>query len=89
MTPGRLVVFLLLAFPLTRGQVQTGFKRKIADISGIKQGCETTGYEERTREICEEVTDRICTPIKVVKYRPEIFTSCNTRIRQDCNTTVR
>ena len=31
------VVFLLLAFPPARGQVQTGFKRKIADISGIKQ----------------------------------------------------
>ena len=28
-------------------------------------------------------------PIKVVKYRPEIFTSCDTRIRQDCNTTIR
>ena len=25
------------------------------------QGCETTGYEEREREICEEVSDRVCT----------------------------
>ena len=30
-------LFLLMALSLTKGQRQTGFKRKIADISGIKQ----------------------------------------------------
>lgn len=53
--------FLLLIFHGSQGQIQTGFKRKIADVlSGVQQGCETTGYEERTRELCEEVVDRVC-----------------------------
>ena len=42
--PPKKVVFLLLVFPLTSAQVQTGFKRKIADISGIKQ-VQRTNYK--------------------------------------------
>ena len=26
----------------------------------IKQGCTTTGYEKRIRELCEEVLETIC-----------------------------
>merc|ERR1712106_1062984 len=55
----------------------------------IKQGRETTGYEKRLRELCEEVVDRICKPIKEVEYRKEIQTRCDTRIQQKCNTTIR
>merc|ERR1712083_287039 len=67
----------------------TGFSRKIPDLGGIKQGCQTTGYETRQREVCEEVTEKVCTPTTGVKYRKEIYTRCDTRIRQDCNTTIR
>ena len=41
-------------------QFQTSFNRKIPDLSGIEQGCKTTGYETREREICEEIEERIC-----------------------------
>ena len=27
----------------------------------IDQGCRTTGYETRVRELCEEVLDTVCT----------------------------
>lgn len=62
---------------------------KIPDLTGINQGCATTGYETREREVCEEVTEKVCTPTTGVKYRKEIYTRCDTRIRQDCNTTMR
>ena len=41
-------------------QFQTKFDRKIPDLSGIEQGCKTTGYETREREICEEIQERVC-----------------------------
>ena len=41
-------------------QFQASFNRKIPDLSGIEQGCKTTGYETREREICEEIEERIC-----------------------------
>ena len=56
------VALVLLAVPGCLAQIQTGFKRtKPFDLSGIEQGCKTTGFQERIREICEEVTDRVCT----------------------------
>merc|ERR1719150_514059 len=69
-------------------QIQTGFNRKVPDLSDIQQGCEIQGYETREREICEEIVERICLPIKVAKYRKEIITRCDTRLRQECNTTL-
>ena len=41
-------------------QIQTGFNRKVPDLSDIQQGCEIQGYETREREICEEIVERIC-----------------------------
>ena len=41
-------------------QFQTKVDRKIPDLSGIEQGCKTTGYETREREICEEIVERVC-----------------------------
>lgn len=41
-------------------QIQTGFSRKVPDLSDIQQGCEIQGYETREREICEEIVERIC-----------------------------
>ena len=41
---------------------------------------------EHSDDTCQHLFPQ---PIKVVKYKPEIFTSCDTRIKQDCNTTVR
>lgn len=72
-----------------RQAFQTKFNRKIPDLTGINQGCRTTGYETRDREVCEEVVERVCVPTTGVKYRKEIYTRCDTRIRQDCNTTMR
>jgi hypothetical protein len=68
----QVVLLLLILGPGALGQVQTGFKRTVADISGIKQGCVTTGYEKRTRELCEEVTDRVCTVRVQSEYELDI-----------------
>ena len=55
----------------------------------IKQGCTTTGYEKRLRELCEEILETKCKPIKNVEYRKEIHERCDTRLQQKCNTTTR
>ena len=31
----------------------------------IKQGCTTTGYEKRIRELCEEVLETVCKVSKI------------------------
>ena len=56
---------LQIRFPQDGGvrdkrQIQTGFNRKVPDLSDIQQGCEIQGYETREREICEEIVERIC-----------------------------
>merc|ERR1712064_176467 len=55
----------------------------------IEQGCKTTGYETRLRELCEEVLETVCKPVKEVEYRKEIQERCDTRLQQQCNTTIR
>jgi len=55
----------------------------------IDQGCRTTGYETRVRELCEEVLDTVCTPTKEVEYRKEIQERCDTRLQQRCNNTIK
>jgi len=55
----------------------------------IKQGCTTTGYEKRIRELCEEVLETVCKQVKEVNYRKEIQERCDTRLQQRCNTTTR
>ena len=42
------------------------FRTKRQLPKDIKQGCETTGYEKRLRELCEEVVDRICKVIIIM-----------------------
>ena len=39
----------------------------------IKQGCTTTGYEKRLRELCEEILETKCKPVKNVEYRQDIL----------------
>lgn len=46
--------------------------------------CEVTGYEARTREECEEVTEIECKPITVKKIRPEIRQKCETMMNKTC-----
>ena len=41
-------------------QIQTKVERTSPDLSGIQQGCRIEGYETREREICEEITERVC-----------------------------
>ena len=50
--------------------------------------CETTGFETRVREECEEVSEVECTPIQIKKFRTEIEARCETKLdRQSCNVT--
>eukprot|EP00091_Calanus_sinicus_P025113 TRINITY_DN9393_c0_g1_i1.p1 TRINITY_DN9393_c0_g1~~TRINITY_DN9393_c0_g1_i1.p1 ORF type:complete len:191 (+),score=27.21 TRINITY_DN9393_c0_g1_i1:93-665(+) len=86
-----IIFFLLVTHQCnTRGDDQGQSSRTKRQIPGdIKQGCETTGYEKRIRELCEEVLETICKPVKEVEYRKEIQTRCDTRIQQKCNTTIR
>jgi len=69
-------------------QIQTKVERTSPDLSGIQQGCRIEGYETREREICEEITERVCLPVDNVKYKKEIYTRCDTRLKQECNTTL-
>lgn len=84
------ITFFLLATHQCNTKGDDPAPRAKRQIPGdIKQGCETTGYEKRIRELCEEVLETICKPIKEVAYRKEIQTRCDTRIQQKCNTTIR
>ena len=49
--------------------------------------CEVTGFETRTREECEEVTETECRPIMVKKIRTEIVEKCETMLDKVCNVT--
>ena len=70
--------------------ILTMFRRVRRQIPrDIKQGCTTTGYETRLRELCEEILETKCKAIKNVEYRKEIQVRCDTRLQQKCNTTIR
>jgi len=83
----QILILVLLSSPHQCNSNRDRTKRQIP--KDIKQGCETTGYEKRIRELCEEVLEKICKPTKEVEYRKEIQTRCDTRIQQKCNTTTR
>jgi len=55
----------------------------------LEEGCTTTGYEKRVRELCEEEFEEICKTVTNVEYKKEIITRCDTRLEQRCNTTTR
>jgi len=85
-----LIIFLILSPGQCRSQgSDTSLRTRRQIPKDIKQGCETTGYEKRIRDVCEEVLEKICKPTKEVEYRKEIQTRCDTRIQQKCNTTIR
>ena len=68
-------------------QTIRGFSRSTPSFSGLEK-CETTGFETRTREECEEVTEVECRPIMVKKIRTEIIEKCETLLdRKTCNVT--
>jgi len=55
-----IAAFFLVAhsFSITYGDFNQRIRRQIP--KDIKQGCETTGYEKRVREVCEEVLEKVC-----------------------------
>ena len=68
-------------------QTLRGFSRSTPSFSGLEK-CETTGFETRTREECEEVTKVECRSIMVKKIRTEIVEKCETLLdRKTCNVT--
>ena len=50
-----------------------------------QEKCEVTGFETRTREECEEVTEIDCKPITVKKIRTEIRPKCETMLNKTCD----
>ena len=50
-----------------------------------QEKCEVTGFETRTREECEEVTEIDCKPITVKKVRTEIREQCETKLNRTCD----
>ena len=56
-------------------------------FEGVLGNCETTGFEVRMREECEEVTEIKCEKVNVTKFRSEIVNKCKTLFDQKCNIT--
>ena len=74
-----------------RGPKQSpGFQRppQIGDkVSNNLEECETTGFETRTREECEEAVEIECNPVTVTRYRTKIVNRCKTLVDKSCNVT--
>ena len=49
--------------------------------------CETTGFEVRNREECNEVTEIKCEFVNITKFRNTIVERCQTLFDQKCNVT--
>ena len=47
--------------------------------------CEVTGFETRTREECEDVSEIECRPIQVKKIRTEIRQQCDVKLNKTCD----
>jgi len=88
---------LLLLLPITTnclmvaGSTIPGGRRVRRQIveENIEEGCFTTGYEKRVRELCEEEFEEVCKTVTDVEYKKEIITRCDTRLEQRCNSTTR
>ena len=56
-------------------------------FEGVLGQCETTGFEVRTREECNEVNEIKCEKVNVTKFRNTIVEKCQTLFDQKCNVT--
>ena len=56
-------------------------------FQGVLGNCETTGFEVRMREECNEVTEIKCEFVNVTKFRNTIVNKCQTLFDQKCNVT--
>jgi len=92
--PSIMVILIIFLLSVTSSQVScqdNGGGRKGRQNTGgeIEEGCTTTGYEKQYRELCEEEFENVCKNVTGVEYKKEIVTRCDTRLEQQCNTTVR
>jgi len=58
------------------------FERQSADGGELR--CETSGFETRTRNVCEEKFETECKTIQIPKKRTEIEQQCRTKLDQRC-----
>ena len=56
-------------------------------FEGALGNCETTGFEVRNREECNEVTEIKCETVNITKFRNTIVEKCQTLFDQKCNVT--
>ena len=61
-----------------------GEAREGKQVNENLEECETQGFETRTREECNEVSEIECNPIQVTKYKTEIVQRCKTVTDQIC-----
>ena len=61
-----------------------GGAREGKQVNENLEECETQGFETRTREECNEVSEIECNPIQVTKYKTEIVQRCKTLTDKKC-----
>ena len=61
-----------------------GGDREGKQVNSNLEECETQGFETRTREECNEVSEIDCKPIQVTKYKTEIVQRCRTLTDKKC-----
>ena len=61
--------------------------RQFDGFASAAGNCETTGFETRVREECEEVSNIECKKVNVTQFRTEIKPRCKTMFDQICNVT--
>ena len=64
--------------------VDVGGEREGKQVNSNLEECETQGFETRTREECNEVSEIECNPIQVTKYKTEIVQRCKTLTDKKC-----
>ena len=73
-----------------QGKNETERAREARQEKGFQPAlgqCETTGFETRTREECEEITELECKNVNITLYRTELRPRCKTMFDQTCNVT--
>ena len=63
---------------------EVGGEREGKQVNSNLEECETQGFETRTREECNEVSEIECNPIQVTKYKTEIVQRCKTLTDKKC-----
>ena len=61
--------------------------RQFDGFASAAGDCETTGFETKVREECEEVSNIECKKVNVTQFRTEIKPRCKTMFDQICNVT--